>query len=457
MDFDVLVLGGGPGGYAAAIRCAQYGLKTAVVEKDKLGGTCLNRGCIPTKAMLASADLFSKIKESEEFGIQVSDYSIDMKKIVERKDKIVGELVGGIEQLFKGRKIELFNQFGKMKSKNEIELEDGTVVSADKIIIATGSEPLDLPFFKIDGKNVITSNEALELDAVPEDILVIGGGVVGAEFASMFRDYGAEVTVVEMMKFLVPTEDNQVSRTLQQTFKKKGIKLKLKTKVENIEIVADGEIKVKFDDGSEETYKKVLAAAGRSMNLKGNGVDTLGLEFTERGFVQIDDNMKTNIDNVYAIGDITGKMLLAHAATAQGLVAAAHIAGKEAKLDYSSIPWAIFTSPEIAGVGAKEQDLKDNKTPYKVSRFSFAAIGKAKAIGEETGFVKILTDEDGKKILGAHIIGPHASDVLQELVLAKRMGLDITAVGESVHSHPTISEAVMEAAEAVHKMAIHTL
>ena len=457
MDYQVIVLGGGPGGYTAAIRCMQYGLKTAIIEKDKLGGTCLNRGCIPTKAMLSTAELLSKIKESEEFGISVSDFSLDMQKVVERKNRIVGELVGGLDKMFKMRKIEVFNTFGRIVSKNEIELEDGTKLTAENIILATGSEPLELPFLNIDFKNVITSNEALNLSEVPKNILVIGGGVVGCEFGSMLHDFGSEVTVVEMAKFLVPTEDNQISRTLQTSFKKRGIKVKVKTKVTSIEVVSDGEVKVSFDDGSSETYEKVLAAAGRSVNTKGNGIDILEVELDERGFVKIDDNMRTNIDNVYAIGDITGKWMLAHAAASQGLVAAAQIAGKEMSLDYGTIPSAIFTTPEIASVGRSEQYLKENKIGYKSSRFAFAANGKAKGLGEEEGFVKILTDEAGEKVLGAHIVGPHASDLLAEVVLIKQNELPIDALIKTVHSHPTLGECVLEAAEGIHKMAIHMI
>jgi len=458
MDYDVIILGGGPGGYSAAVRCAQYGLSVAIVEKEKLGGTCLNRGCIPTKAMLSSAELVAKIKESEEFGITVSDFSVDMKKIIERKNKIVSELVGGLDKMFAARKIPVLNTFGKLISKNEIELENGDVISGDKVIIATGSEPLNIPAFNIDYKNVITSNEALNLDEVPKSILVIGGGVVGCEFASMLKDFGSDVTVVEMMKFLVPTEDNQVSRTLQTSFKKKGIKLKLKTAVESVEIIKDGEVKVAYSDGSEEIYAKVLVGIGRSVNTKNIGLEALEIALTEKGFIDIDDNMKTNIENIYAIGDVTGKWLLAHAAAAQGLAAVAHIAGKEGDtVDYNSIPAAVFTTPEIASIGKREQELKETKTPYKASRFSFAANGKAKGLGETEGFVKLLTDENGEKLYGAHIVGPHASDLLSELVLIKANDLPIDALIKSIHSHPTLSECVLEAAEGLHKMAIHML
>ena len=457
MDYQVVVLGGGPGGYTAAIRCNQYGLKTAVIEKDKLGGTCLNRGCIPTKSMLSSAELLAKIKESEEYGISVSDCQLDINKVVARKNRIVGELVGGLDKLFSGRKIDVFNNFGEMISQNKIKLDNGDIINAENIILATGSEPLNIPAFKIDGQNVITSNEALNIDKIPEKMLVIGGGVVGSEFASMFHDFGCDVTVVEMLKFLVSTEDNQVSRTLQTSFKKKGIKLKLKTKFETIEVVKDGEVKVKFSDGTEESYHKVLVAIGRSVNTTGNGITECGITLNEKGFVQIDEKMKTNLPNIYAIGDITGKLMLAHVAAAQGLVAAAEIAGKEGHIDYNTIPAAIFTTPEIASVGVREQELKNDKIPYKTGRFSFAASGKAKGLGETEGFVKVLTDEKGEKLLGAHIIGPHASDLIQELVLLKANNLPLENLVESVHSHPTLSECVHEASESIFKMAIHTM
>jgi len=461
-QYDVVILGGGPGGYTTAIRCKQYGLSVAIVEKDKLGGTCLNRGCIPTKAMLSSAELFAKIKKSDSYGITVSDFSVNMQQVIDRKNEIVSLQVGGLDKLFKIRKIAVFNQFGSIVTGNidehSVKLEDGTILEGKNIVLATGSEPLDIPFFNIDRKNVITSNEALNLTSVPKNILVIGGGVVGCEFASMLHDFGSEVTIVEMLKFLVPTEDNQISRTLQTAFKKRSILLKLKTKVEKIEIIADGEVEVSFSDGTVEVYDKVLAAGGRSINIVGNGLDNMGLVLTENGgFIDIDDKMKTNLPNIYAIGDITGKMMLAHVAASQGLVVAADIAGKEFSLDYDSVPAAVFTTPEIASVGKREQELKEKKIEYKSSRFYFAANGKANSMGEPDGFVKILTDEVGVKILGAHIIGPHASDLLQEIVNVKENDLSIDTIINSVHSHPTLSEAVLEAVESIHKMAIHSL
>ena len=461
MKYDVVVLGGGPGGYTTAIRCNQYGLNVAIVEKDKLGGTCLNRGCIPTKAMLSSAELFAKIKKSDSYGIAVSDFSVNMQQVIDRKNEIVSLQVGGLDKLFKARKIAVFNQFGSIVTvddKYSVKLEDGTILEGENIVLATGSEPLDIPFFNIDKCNVITSNEALNLTSVPKNILVIGGGVVGCEFASMLHDFGSEVTVVEMMKFLVPTEDNQISRTLQTAFKKKNIALKLKTKVEKIEIIKDGEVEVSFSDGKVERYEKVLAAGGRSINTTGNGLDKMGLELTEYGgFIKIDDKMKTNLPNIYAIGDITGKMMLAHVAASQGLVVAADIAGKEFSLNYDSVPAAVFTTPEIASVGKREQELKESKIPYKSSRFYFAANGKANSMGESDGFVKVLTDEDGVKVLGCHIVGPHASDLLQEVVNVKANDLSIDTIINSVHSHPTLSETVLEAVESIHKMAIHSL
>ncbi len=460
MIYDVVILGGGPGGYVAGIRAAQYGLSVAIIEKDKVGGTCLNRGCIPTKAMLSSAELIHKMRHKEEFAIVSEndmDIKIDMVKLIERKNRIVDELVGGIEKLCKGRKIEIFSSHGVLESKNSVKLSDGSLVEGKNIILATGSEPLNLPFLNIDGKNVITSNEALNLESLPKNILVIGGGVVGVEFASMFKDFGSSVTIVEMMKYLVPVEDNQVSRTLQTSFKKRGISLKLKTKVEKVDIVKDGEVEVSFSDGTKEVYDKVLAALGRSVNTKDLGYIENGVELDERGFVKIDDAMKTSVDNIYAIGDITGKMLLAHTASTQGLAAIGDIVGKPVKVDYDSMPSAVFTTPEISSVGKRENELKADKVPYKVSRFSFAAIGKAKAMGEEEGFVKLLTDPEGEKILGAHIIGAHASDLLSEYTLVKNSNLAIDVITNTVHSHPTLSEAVHEATEGIHKMSIHSM
>jgi dihydrolipoamide dehydrogenase len=456
MDYKVAVLGGGPGGYAAAIRASQLGMSVILIERAKLGGTCLNWGCIPTKAILSCTDVLHKIKNSGEFGISVENISFDLERIIARKRDIVTSLVEGLDKLFKMRKIEIVRENGALSGANGITTASGRKITAENIILATGSEPLEIPCFNIDHKNVITSNDALELETVPEKMLVIGGGVVGCEFAGIFNELGSKITIVEMLDYLLPTEDNQVSRTIQTSFKKAGIDFKLKTKVEAVEIESEGSIRVRLSDGSEDIYSKVLAAGGRSVNTSGNGFSEAGIEF-ERKFIKINENMQTNIPNIYAIGDITGKMMLAHAATAQGLCAVAHIAGNPKILDYSSIPSAIFTNPEIASVGEREQDLKTGGIPYKVSRFSFAANGKAKGLGETEGFVKILTDETGEKLLGAHIAGPHASDLLAELVLVKENKLSLHALTNTVHSHPTLSECVLEAAEGIFKMSIHSV
>lgn len=457
MEFKIAVLGGGPGGYAAAVRANQMGLSVILIEKNRLGGTCLNWGCIPTKSILSSTDLLSKIKRSEEFGIMVGDVSIKLDKIIERKNQIVGSLVEGLDKLFKMRKIEIVREFGSLTGNNEITTESGRKITAENIILATGSESLEIPCFNIDHKNVITSNDALDIDHIPKKMLIIGGGVVGCEFAGIFSELGSEITIVEMLDYLLPTEDNQVSRTIQTVFKKKSIDYKLKTRVEEVVIEKDNSVRVRFSDNTEETYSKVLAAGGRSVNIKGNGIDASGIELENGKFVKINSRMQTSIPNIYAIGDITGKMMLAHAASAQGLAAVSNIAGSQKEIDYSSIPSAVFTSPEIASVGEREQDLKRSGVEYKVSRFSFAANGKAKGLGETEGFVKVLTDRTGEQLLGAHIVGPHASDLIQELVLIKENKLSLHKLISSVHSHPTLSECVLEAAEGIFKMSIHTV
>ncbi|MBN2788796.1 MAG: dihydrolipoyl dehydrogenase [Candidatus Delongbacteria bacterium] len=457
MNYDVLVLGGGPGGYTAAIRANQYGLKTAIIEKDKLGGTCLNRGCIPTKSILSSTELLSKIKKSEEFGISVENVKVSIEKIIQRKQEIVDSLVGGLDKIFKMRKIEVFNSFGKLTGNNEVTLDNGEKLTSKNIILATGSEPLIIPFFNIDHKNVISSDDALQMKEIPEKLLIIGGGVVGCEFAGIYNDLGSDVTVVEMLKTLIPTEDVQVSRTLQTSFKKKGVILKLQTKVEKIEIIEDKKIKVYFNDSSEEVYTKVLAAGGRSINIKGNGIDEQNIMINEKNFIEINSKMQTSVSNIYAIGDITGKWMLAHVAATQGLVAAANIAGIKKEINYNNVPSAVFTNPEIASIGEREQDLKEKGIVYRTGRFSFAANGKAKGLGETDGFVKILTDMSGEKVLGAHIIGPHASDLLQELVIIKENDLSLHDLIDSIHPHPTLCESVLEAAESVFKMGIHSI
>lgn len=457
MDYKVAVLGGGPGGYTAAVRASQLGMSVIIIEKAQLGGTCLNWGCIPTKAILSCTDVLSKIKKSGEFGIKVENVSFDLKKIMERKREIVDSLVQGLDKLFKLRKIEIVREQGRITGSNEITTASGRKITAENIILATGSEPLNIPCFNIDHKNVITSNDALMLEEVPEKMLVIGGGVVGCEFAGIFNELGSKITIVEMLEYLLPTEDNQVSRTIQTSFKKKNIDFKLKTKVEEVAVIRDNEIKVKFSDGTEDTFKKVLAAGGRSVNIKGNGIDDLGIELESGRFIKINEYMQTNIPNIYAIGDITGKLMLAHTASAQAIAAVSNIAGTKKELDYSSIPSAIFTTPEIASVGCREQELKEKGTDFRVSRFSFAANGKAKGLGETEGFVKILTDSTGEEVLGAHIVGPHASDLLQELVIIKENKLSLHKLINAVHSHPTLSECVLEAAEGIFKMSIHSV
>lgn len=457
MDFKVAVLGGGPGGYTAAIRASQLGLNVILIEKDKLGGTCLNWGCIPTKAILSCTDVLEKIKKSNEFGIKVENVSFDLAKIMQRKNGIVDSLVQGLDKLFKLRKIEVVREFAKITGRNEITTESGRKITAENIVLATGSVPLVIPCFNIDHKNVITSDDALNLEEVPEKMLVIGGGVVGCEFSGIFSELGSKITIVEMLDYLLPTEDNQVSRTIQAAFKKKGIDFKLKTRVESVSVLKDNEVAVKFSDGTEELFSKVLAAGGRSVNINGNGIDTSGIELENGRFVKINEFMQTNFPNIYAIGDITGKLMLAHTASAQGITAVSHIAGIKKELDYDSIPSAIFTNPEIASVGKREQELKADNVEYKVSRFSFAANGKAKGLGETDGFVKILTDNTGEILLGAHIVGPHASDLLQELVIIKANKLSIHKLIEAVHSHPTLSECVLEAAEGIFKMSVHSV
>ncbi|MDY0017224.1 MAG: dihydrolipoyl dehydrogenase [Candidatus Delongbacteria bacterium] len=457
MDYKIAILGGGPGGYTAAVRAAQLGMSVVLIEKAQLGGTCLNWGCIPTKALLSCTDVLSKIRNSEEFGIKVENISFDLSRIMERKRQIVESLVQGLDKLFKLRKIEVVRETGVLTGMNEITTVSGRKITAENLIVATGSEPLELPFFNIDHRNVITSNDALSLEEIPEKMLIIGGGVVGCEFAGIFSELGSKITIVEMLDMLLPTEDNQVSRTIQTSFKKKGIDLKLKTRVDQVTVEEENKVKVNFSDGTEETYTKVLSAGGRSLNIKGNGIDEVGIGLDNGRYVSVNSSMQTNIPNIYAIGDITGKLMLAHTAAAQGIAAVSHIAGKDHPVDYSSVPSAIFTLPEIASVGEREQDLKAKGIEYKVSRFSFAANGKAKGLGETEGFVKILTDGTGEKVLGAHIVGPHASDLIHEIVLVKQNNLPLHALTNTVHAHPTLSECVLEAAEGIFKLSIHSI
>ncbi len=458
-EFDLVVIGGGPGGYTAAIRAAQKGATVGLVEKDRVGGTCLNRGCIPTKALYYSAKNLLATEKAEKFGIKISGVEFNIAEAVRRKNDVVAKLVGGIEQLLKANRIELIRGNGSIEAegKVKVEKEDGSteVVGAKSIIIATGSEPALIPAFKIDGTNVITSTEALELNRVPESLLIIGGGVMGCEFANIFSAFGSSVKIVEILPRILSTEDSQAVRVVERAFKKRGVEVFTGIGVEEINIVEDGRVETRLTDGRTITTEKVLVTIGRSFNSSGIGLESVGVKTDDKGRIEVDSRMQTTAKGVYAIGDVTGGMLLAHVAAKEGLVAVENALGGTEEMDYSVIPAGIFTEPEIASVGMREKEAKEKELEVKVGRFPYAASGKALTMEEPDGFVQIVADASTDKVLGATIVGAHATDLIGEVAIAIRQGAKVTDIADTVHAHPTLPELVMEAAEDVHGMAIH--
>lgn len=455
----IAVLGAGPGGYTAAIRAAQLGAEVIVIEDREVGGTCLNQGCIPTKTIIASAELLSKIKDSEDFGIELHGEAVpNLAKIIDRKNKTVSTLVKGIRSLFKNRSIRIIEGKGVLGSSREIEVtkRDGSTenINADAIIIATGSRPAEIGALPFDGSNILSSADALTLTEIPKSMVIIGAGVIGCEFACIFRALGTEVTIVEMQQRAVMTEDAEISEVLERELKKKKIKLVFNAAVEKAEISNDG-VNLRLTDGKELMASKVLVSIGRALNTDGLGLDEIGVKRGPRGEITTDGKMQTNVPGIYAVGDITGRMLLAHKASAEGIVAACSITGSEAAMDYDIMPAAIFTSPEIASVGLREHEAAAKGTKTRIGRFPFRALGKAHAIGEIAGLVKIIADEATDLILGAHIIGPHASDMIHEAAAAMKAGMTAKELSHMIHAHPTLAEGIMEAAEDLHGISIH--
>lgn len=454
----VAVIGGGPGGYVAAIKAAMLGAEVTVIEKRKVGGTCLNVGCIPTKALLASSSLISSIKEAKDFGIHINgEVEANFDDIMNRKNKVVSQLISGIEFLFEKRGIKLVNGFGKLVDTNKIEVnkEDGSkeLVEADKIILANGSQPVILPMFPYDGDKIITSDEALNLKDVPKSLLIVGGGVIGCEFGQFFRALGTEVTIVEMFDQLLPLEDKDVAKQLQRQFKKDKIKVMTGVKIEKCEIV-DDEVVATLSNGKEVKAEKALLSIGRKPYLDNSGIEDIGIQL-ERGKVIVNENLETNVKGIYAIGDIINTPFLAHVASKEGLVAAQNaVCGNSKTVNYAAVPRCVYTEPEVAGVGKTEKELQENGIEYNTGQFDFRALGKAQAIGHFQGFIKILADENDK-IIGASIVGPHATDLLTELSLAVHLGLTVEEVGDVIHAHPTLSEGIMEALHDVHGECVH--
>lgn len=456
----ITILGAGPGGYVAAIRAAQLGAEVTVIEESEVGGTCLNWGCIPTKTLIASAEALHKVRNAESYGLEFEGtVSPNIQKIVERKNKVVGTQVKGIRGLLKSWNVRLVEGRGVITDPKNIKVtfQDGSTedIETDKIIIATGSKPAQIPIFPFDGKRILSSDNAINPEVIPQSLLVIGAGVIGCEFAFIYKEFGSDVTMVEMMPNAVSTEDEEISQLLERELKKKKIKLLTNTSVEKVEVKEDG-VSVQLSDGKTIEAEKVLVSIGRAVNSKGIGLETIGVKTGPRSEIIVDRSMQTNIEGIYAIGDVTGGIMLAHLASKEGIVAAENAMGSHSAVNYDVIPAAIFTSPEIGSVGLREKQAVDRGIKYKVGRFQFRALGKAHAMGEIAGLIKIIADEATDKILGGHIIGPHASDLIHEIAVAMGKGLTVKDIAHTIHAHPTLAEGIMEAAEDVHDSAIHS-
>ena len=463
MNYDLIVIGSGPGGYVAAIRASQLGLKVAVVEKESLGGICLNWGCIPTKALLKSAQVFEYIKHAKDYGIEVSDAKADFGAMVSRSRGVASGMSKGISFLFRKNKIEVINGFGKLQKGKKVEVTDDKgnkkVYSANHIILATGGRAKELPFLKIDNDKVIGYRKAMSLDKQPKRMVVIGAGAIGVEFAYFYKSIGTEVTIVEYLDGLVPREDKDISRELTKTYKKMGIKTLGNTAVQSVDLSGDGckVIYKNHKNGKEGSIECdiVLSATGVTPNTDSIGLEEVGVEH-DRGLVKVDKYYRTNVEGIYAIGDIIATQALAHVASAEGITCVEAIAGHTPDvIDYNNIPGCTYCSPEIASVGYTEAGAKEAGYDVKVGKFPFSASGKASAAGVKGGFVKVIFDAKYGEWLGAHMIGANVTEMIAEVVVARKLETTGHEIIKSVHPHPTMSEAVMEAAAAAYDEVIH--
>ena len=454
--FDVAVVGTGPGGYVAAIRCAQLGLSVATVEDDRPGGVCLNWGCIPTKALLRNAEVVTLLGRAAEFGIRLSGFEANYAEAVQRSRKVADRMAKGVEFLFRKNKITLFPGRGTLTAKNVVEVKGATAaetIEARALILATGSEPKSLPGVAIDEKTVISSNGAVRNERAPKSIAVIGAGAVGVEFADVFAAYGVQVTLVEALPRIVPVEDEEVSKELTRAFTRRGIALKTGVKVASVKPGGAG---VVVDlEGEKLEVEQVLMAVGRTARIAGLGLEGIGVQL-ERGFVKVSPHMETSVKGLYAIGDMAGAPLLAHKAMAEGVVAAEAIAGKSPRpVDYGNVPSCTYCRPQIASIGVTEARARENGREVAVGKFPFTASGKAVALGETEGFVKVIADKATGELLGVHIVGPEATEIIHEFAVGRTLEATLEEIIHTIHAHPTLSEAALEATLAALGQAIH--
>ena len=462
--FQAVVIGGGPGGYVCAIRLSQLGIKTACVEsKDTLGGTCLNIGCIPSKNLLNFSEKFYSAKNFSNLGIEVEKVKLNLRKVMKNKDKAVDVLTKGIEFLFKKNKVTYYKGIASLKSSNKISVINSKnkeiIIDTENVIISTGSEPVSLPGIKFDEKVILSSTGALSLNTVPKKMIVIGGGYIGLEMGSVWSRLGSEVHVIEFLDHITPGMDKEISKEFMKILQKQGINFHLETKVESIKKNNKGVIILTSDKNKKKISfdcDVVLISVGRKPNTKNLNLSSIGIILDEKKRIKTDKNFKTNIKNIYAIGDVIEGPMLAHKAEEEGIAVAELLAGQSGHVNYDVIPGVIYTSPEVASVGKTEEQLKELKIKYKVGKFPFLANSRAKAINEPEGFVKILADEKTDKVIGVHIIGPHAGEMIAEMAIAMEFGASSEDIARTCHAHPTFSEAIKEAALSVDKRAIHS-
>ena len=457
MKYDIIVIGSGPGGYVAAIRASQLGKKTAIVERAEAGGVCLNWGCIPTKALLKSAQVYTYCKNAAHYGLELAgEVRPDLEKIVARSRGVAETMSKGVAFLLKKNNIDLIQGFGRLKGDGRVNV-DGTGYEADHIILATGARPREMPFMPIDGKHVISSREALTLTELPETMIVVGTGAIGSEFASLYASLGTKVTVIEYLPRMLPLEDEEVSKTMERSFRKLRATVLTSTTVKSVKVNADGkcEVEIEGKKGTEIlTADVVLSAVGIKSNIERIGLEELGIR-VERDKIVVDRFYRTDAQGVYAIGDIVGGPALAHVASAEAICCVEAICGlNPSPVDYSTVPSCVFTTPEVASVGLTEQQAREQGLAYKVGRFPFTASGKATAAGDRDGFVKLIFGEDDK-LLGAHLVGANVTEMIAEPTLAKALGATAHRIARTIHAHPTMNEGVMEASEAAMGAAIH--